>query len=141
MRINSSIFFWILFVLVACQPKGKSEVAAILGIDEPEEWILVIHPEGCKTCLDSFYAELEELPQETPGALVILAKNSKSLLLNPLFENSPVPLHLDEEKKLIQEGLLEITDQILLFRSGSVEYFDILDYQRVIETINKPSRF
>lgn len=139
MRIKSSIFWWGLLVFVACQPKGKSEVAAVLGIDEPEMWILVIHPEGCKTCLESFYAELEELPQETPGALVILAKNSKSLRLNPLIENSPIPLYLDEEKKLINQGLVQLTDQILLFKSKSVLHVDILDYSRAIAQIkNNP---
>ena len=133
MRIKSAITlsFWLL--VTACQPKGKSEIASALGIAEPKEWILIINPEGCKTCLDSFYTALMELPENSPGIIIILAKNTKTLRLNPLIENSPIPLYLDEEKKLIQKGFLEKTDQILLFRSSCVEHIDILEYQKVFQ--------
>lgn len=63
----------LLCTLASCHQARKSQVAQLLAIPEPKEWILVIHPEGCKTCLDSFYSELEQLPVSSPGAIVILA--------------------------------------------------------------------
>lgn len=116
MRINQTRFYWLVLLFTACQPIGKSEVASILEIVEPKEWILVIHPEGCKTCLESFYLELMNLPKNSPGAIVILAKNSKSLRINPIIGDSPIPLYLDEQKLLIQERLVKMTDQILIFK-------------------------
>ena len=63
------------------------------------------------------------------------AKNSKTLRLHPLIENSAIPLYLDEQKLLIKEGLVQMTDQILLFRKDRAESFDILDYERVLQEI------
>lgn len=135
MRINSFIAFFILLGMVACKPKGKSEVAEILGIEEPKDWILVIHPEGCKTCLASFYDVLAALSPNSDAVIVILAKNSKNLRMFPLIENSPIPLYLDENKILIENGILELQDQILLFRENSVEKFDIMEYQSVFQSM------
>jgi hypothetical protein len=135
MTSKSAVVYLFLFGLMACKPQGKSEVSAILEINEPKNWILVIHPEGCKTCLDSFYEELMTLAPSTDGAIVILAKNSKTLRMNPLIQNSPIPLYLDEEKLLTHENLVKPTDQILLFKKGSVEKFDILDYQKVFQSM------
>lgn len=132
MRSKPSCFFWIVMLLTTCQPKGKNEVAGILGIPEPKEWILVIHPEGCKTCLDSFYEKLKTLPKDSPGAIIILAKNSKTLRMNPLIQASPIPIYLDEQKQLIQKGLVQMTDQILLFRGKGCTSFDILDYEHAL---------
>jgi hypothetical protein len=111
------------------------QVANALAIPQPKKWILVIHPEGCKTCLDSFYEELMTLSPTTDGAIVILAKNSKTLRMNPLIQNSPIPLYMDEEKQLIQKNLVLATDQILLYEPNGFQKFDILDYQRVIEEL------
>jgi len=116
---------------------GKNQVAQLLDIPEPREWILVIHPEGCKTCLDSFYSELEQLPVSSPGAIVILAKNSKTLRLNPLIEHPPIPLYLDEDKKLVREGLVSLTDQLVIFRTEEVRKFDILEYQRALDEFRR----
>lgn len=135
MRIERLILWIGLLLLVACSSPSKSKVSSILGIPEPEEWMLVIHPEGCKTCLDSFYSELQLLPKESPGAIVLIAKNSKTLRLHPFIENSPIPLYLDEQKSLIKEGLVQMTDQILLFRKDRAEPFDILDYERALQEI------
>jgi hypothetical protein len=135
MTSKSAVVYLFLFGLMACKPQGKSEVSAILEINEPKNWILVIHPEGCKTCLDSFYEELMTLAPSTDGAIVILAKNSKTLRMNPLIQNSPIPLYLDEEKQLIQKNLVLATDQILLFEPNGFQKFDILDYQKVLEEL------
>ena len=135
MKIKSSVFCWILLALVACQPKGKSEIAAILGINEPEEWILVIHPEGCKTCLDEFYYQLEKIQNIDSGAIVILSKNTKSLRAIPLISNSPLPLYLDEKKKLIKKNLINKSDQIILFKNNGAQKFDILNYQKVFNQL------
>lgn len=116
MRINNALIFFLFLGSFACMPAGKSEVSEILGIEEPKDWILVIHPEGCKTCLDSFYTELMKLPTSSKGAIVLLAKNSKALRMSPLIENSPVPLYLDENKTLIQKGTVDPKDQILVFK-------------------------
>ena len=97
--------------------------------------MLVIHPEGCKTCLDSFYSDLQLLPKESPGAVVLIAKNSKTLRLHPFIENSPIPLYLDEQKLLIKEGLVQITDQILLFKDERLKSFDILEYEGALKEI------
>jgi hypothetical protein len=56
--------------------------------------------------------------------------------MNPLVENSPIPLYLDEEKLLIQENLVDPTDQILVFSKDGVKGFDILDYQKALEELN-----
>ncbi len=133
-----SKWIWVNFLLLAifsCKPEGKSEVADILGFDEPKDWILVIHPEGCKTCLDSFYDELLRLSPRNDGAIVIIAKNSKNLRMIPLIEKPPIPLYLDENKKLIREGIVELEDQILVFKEKSIERFDILEYQNVFQAL------
>jgi hypothetical protein len=135
MKIKSFTLGIGLLCLVACSSRSKSKVASILGVPEPKEWMLVIHPEGCKTCLDSFYSELQLLTKESPGAIVLIAKNSKTLRLHPFIENSPIPLYLDEQKLLIKEGLVQMTDQILLFRKGDFESFDILNYERALRKI------
>jgi hypothetical protein len=135
MRISSVFTFLILLGLVACKQKGKSEVAELLGIEEPMDWLLVIHPEGCKTCLESLYDDLALLTPNADAAIVILAKNSKNLRMIPLIQESPIPLHLDENKVLIEKGILELQDQILLFKDGSVEKFDILNYEKVFHSI------
>jgi hypothetical protein len=135
MRIRPTFLYLLLVGMMACNSKGKSEVASILGIEEPKEWILVIHPEGCKTCMESFYDVLATLPPNPDAAIVILAKNSKNLRMIPLIENSPIPLYLDENKILIEKGILEIQDQILLFKDGGMEKFDILNYQKVFQSI------
>lgn len=114
---------------------GKKEVADILKIKEPKEWILVVHPEGCKTCLESLYVELESLPTSSPGAIIVIAKNSKDLRLHPLFETSPIPLFLDENKTLIEHGLIRPEDQILLFRNNGIKKFDILNYQAALSEL------
>lgn len=133
---NERFILWIgLIWLGACSSPSKSKVSSTLGIPEPEEWMLVIHPEGCKTCLDSFYSDLQLLPKESPGAVVLIAKNSKTLRLHPFIENSPVPLYLDEQKLLIKEGLVQITDQILLFKDERVKSFDILEYKGALKEI------
>jgi hypothetical protein len=130
--------WWILTIvcLNSCQQIDIVQIANTLAIPEPKKWILVIHPEGCKTCLDSFYEELMTLPPSEDGAIVILAKNTKTLRMNPLVENSPIPLYLDEEKLLIQENLVDPTDQILVFSKDGVKGFDILDYQKALEELN-----
>ena len=137
MRINHSLIFFLFLGSFACKPAGKSEVSEILGIKEPKDWILVIHPEGCKTCLDSFYTDLMKLPTSSKGAIVLLAKNSKALRMSPLIENSPVPLYLDENKTLIQKGTVDPKDQILVFKENKVEKFDILNYQEVFQELEK----
>lgn len=113
----------------------KKEVADILKIKEPKEWILVVHPEGCKTCLESLYVELESIPTSSPGAIIVIAKNSKDLRLHPLFETSPIPLFLDENKTLIEHGLIRPEDQILLFRNNGIKKFDILNYQAALSEL------
>lgn len=132
MRTNLFHFLLITLIVLSCSPKNKKEVADILKIKEPKEWILVIHPEGCKTCLESLYAELENLPATSPGGIVVIAKNSKDLRLHPLFETSPIPLVLDENKTLIEHGLVRPEDQILLLRNDGVQRFDILNYQEAL---------
>jgi hypothetical protein len=135
MKISSVFTFLILLGLVACKQKGKSEVAELLGIEEPKDWILVIHPEGCKTCLESLYDDLASLTPNVDAAIVILAKDSKNLRMIPLIQDSPIPLHLDEYKVLIEKGILELQDQILLFKDGSVEKFEIVNYEKVFNSI------
>jgi len=135
MTSKSAVVYLFLFGLMACKPQGKSKVSAILEINEPKNWILVIHPEGCKTCLDSFYEELMTLSPSTDGAIVILAKNSKTLRMNPLIQNPPIPLYLDEDKLLIHKNLIKPTDQILIFSKDGLQSFDILDYQQVLEEL------
>lgn len=135
MRNSPVVLYLILLGLIACKPKGKSEVAEILGIEEPKDWILVIHPEGCKTCLESLYDDLASLTSNADAAIVILAKSSKNLRMIPLIQDSPLPLYLDEYKVLIEKGVLELQDQILLFKDGSVEKFDILNYEKVFHSI------
>jgi hypothetical protein len=129
--------WWILTIvcLNSCQQIDIVQIANTLAIPEPKKWILVIHPEGCKTCLDSFYEELMTLAPSTDGAIVILAKNSKTLRMNPLIQNSPIPLYLDEEKLLIEKNLVKATDQILIFSKDGLQSFDILDYQQVLEEL------
>lgn len=75
------------------------------------------------------------LPKNSPGAIVILAKNSKSLRINPIIGDSPIPLYLDEQKLLIQERLVKMTDQILIFKQDGFKTFDILDYKRALDEI------
>lgn len=99
MRIKGIFTISIFFLILGCTGNTKNIVAEVLQIPEPVDWILAIHPEGCKTCLDQLYQELSEL-ETTNGAIVILAKNTKIMRLNPLFEQSPIPVYLDEEKKL-----------------------------------------
>ena len=65
----------------------------------------------------------------------MIAKNTKTLRLHPLIENSPIPLYLDEQKKLIKEELVQMTDQILLFRAEGFTSFDILDYENALSEI------
>jgi hypothetical protein len=135
MRTNSLTFLIVLLILGACTSHTKTTVSSVLSIPEPKEWVLVVHPEGCKTCLDSFYSELQLLSENSPGAIVLIAKNSKTLRLHPLIENSPIPLYLDEQKLLIKEGIVQMTDQILLFRKDDFKSFDILDYERALSEI------
>jgi hypothetical protein len=123
-----------LLAIFSCKPEGKSKVAQLLEIDEPQDWILVIHPEGCKTCLDQLYQELSQL-QTANGVIVIVAKNTKTLRLNPLFGQSLNPIHLDEEKKLIQEGIVDFQDQILLFSADELEKFEILNYETLLTSL------
>jgi len=121
----------LLFIWGCTGGNRKNRVAALLEIPEPKDWILVIHPEGCKTCLDSFYSELLDLPPTTGGSIVILGKSSKTLRLNPLIENSPIPRYLHETKRHIQERIVDLQDQILVFKENEVLRFDILDYEKV----------
>ena len=65
----------------------------------------------------------------------MIAKNTKTLRLHPLIENSPIPLYLDEQKNLIKEELVQMTDQILLFRAEGFTSFDILDYENALSEI------
>jgi|TARA_R100000149_G_C5771952_1_gene71923 hypothetical protein len=65
----------------------------------------------------------------------LIAKNTKTLRLHPLIENSPIPLYLDEQKNLIKEELVQMTDQILLFREEGFTSFDILDYENALSEI------
>lgn len=134
MKIKLILIVSIFFLVLGCTGDNKNRVAEILKISQPEDWILVIHPEGCKTCLDHLYQELRQL-EATNGAIVILAKNTKIMRLNPLFEQSSVPVYLDEEKKLIQEGIVDLQDQILLFSKEGIEKFEILNYESLFTSI------
>ena len=73
--------------------------------------------------------------KEAPGAIVLIAKNTKTLRLHPLIENSPIPLYLDEQKNLIKGELVQMTDQILLFKEEGFTSFDILDYENALSEI------
>lgn len=134
MRIKEIFFFSTFLLILGCTGDNKNRVAEILGISQPTDWILVIHPEGCKTCLDQLYQELSEF-KTTSGAIVIVAKNTKTMRLNPLFEQSPAPVYLDEEKKLIQEGIVDLQDQILLFSNEGIEKFEILNYETLFASL------
>lgn len=136
MKIKRISFLLILFLVFGCIKKNKNKITEILEIAEPRDWVLVIHPEGCKTCLDQLYQELGAL-EITNGSIVIVAKNTKSMRLNPLFEHSPVPVYLDEEKKLIQEGIVDFQDQILLFSNEGWQEFEILDYKALFSSLAK----
>lgn len=135
MKTNSFLLILITLICTSCVSKEKKEIAIALQIKEPKEWILIVHPEGCKTCLESFYAELENLPPSSSGAIVVIAKNSKNLRLHPLFEISPIPIYLDENKTLIEHGLVRPEDQILLFRNNGVKRYDILNYQAALSEL------
>lgn len=135
MKTRAFFYFLLLFLSVSCTTPDKSHISDVLGIEEPKKWILIIHPEGCKTCLDSLYDKLMQLEKDTPGAIVILAKNSKTLRMQPLIGNSPIPLYLDEQKVLIDKGLVELTDQILWVDKDQIQKFDILEYQKVLDLI------
>jgi hypothetical protein len=134
MRTKEICIISIFFLVLGCTGNTKNIVAEVLEIPEAANWILVIHPEGCKTCLDQLYLELSEI-KTTNGAIVIVAKNTKILRLNPLFDQSSVPVYLDEESRLIQEGVVELQDQILLFKADGVETFEILNYESLFTRI------
>jgi len=134
MKIKVILIVSIFFLVLGCSGKNKNRVAEILQISHAVDWILVIHPEGCKTCLDQLYQELSDL-EPANGAIVIVAKNTKIMRLNPLFEQSSVPVYLDEEKKLIQEGIVDLQDQILLFSNEGIEKFEILNYESLFTSI------
>lgn len=135
MRIDALLIFLLLLGFSSCRQSAKNEISKILGIDQTTEWILVIHPEGCKTCLDSFYTDLLDLPSNSGGVIVLLNKNSKSLRLHPIIEHTRIPLFLDQNKILLQKGILEPTDQILIFRENKVEKFNILNYQEALDNL------
>lgn len=40
-----------------------------------------------------------------------------------------ITIYMDEEKKLIKEGIVDLQDQILLFSADGVEKFEILNYE------------
>lgn len=135
MRTKEICIISIFFLVLGCTGNTKNIVAEVLEIPEPADWVLVIHPEGCKTCLEQLYNELSEL-ETANGAIVIVAKNTKIMRLNPLFELSSVPVYLDEEKKLIQEGIVDLQDQILLFKTDGVETFEILNYESLLASLS-----
>ncbi|QYH37335.1 hypothetical protein GYM62_00340 [Algoriphagus sp. NBT04N3] len=135
MKIKTLFILMGFFAFLSCSNPNKSKISGVLNISEPEDWILVVNPEGCKTCLDSFYSELQLLPKDSPGTIVLIAKNSKTLRQHPLIEKSPIPLYLDEQKILIEEELVQMTDQILLFRGKGFTSFDILDYENALSEI------
>jgi hypothetical protein len=94
----------------------------------------VIHPQGCKTCLNGFYSELLDSyyyrwSNSHPG------KKSKTLRRNPLIATAPIPLYLDKTKRLIQERIVDLQDQILIFKENEVVRFGILDYQQVFQEL------
>ncbi|WP_339702820.1 hypothetical protein [Algoriphagus aquimarinus] len=134
MRIKRILIVSIIFLVLGCSGKNKNRVAEVLEIPEPGDWILVIHPEGCKTCLDQLYQELSDF-ELANGVIVIVAKNTKTMRLNPLFQQSSVPIYLDEEKKLITEGIVDLQDQILLFSADGVEAFEILNYESLFTSL------
>jgi hypothetical protein len=55
----------------------------------------------------------------------------------PLIQDLPIPLHLDENKVLTEKVILELEDQILLFKDGNMEKFDVLDYECSLAEIKR----
>lgn len=136
MRIKEILIFSSLLLVIGCSGSNTNRITEILEIPDSYNWILVIHSEGCKTCLDHLYQKLSNL-EPANGSIVIVSKNSRILRLNPLFEQTSVPVYLDEEKKLIQEGILDLQDQILLFSNEGIEKFDIMDYESLLTRMGK----
>ncbi|WP_192346756.1 hypothetical protein [Algoriphagus sp. Y33] len=130
----------LLLFLISCKTTlSKDEVNRVLGVEEANDWILVIHPAGCRTCLDQLYQTLSEL-ELTGGAIVIVAKNSKTLRMSAIFEQSPVPLYLDEQRVLLKKGLIKYQDQLLLFSGGSIKRYEIMEYLLLVEKLKEVDR-
>lgn len=133
--------FLLLLLLISCRPAvTKEKIERVLGIEEANEWLLVIHPAGCKTCLDQLYQELGELELKG-GAIVLVARNSKDLRMSDIYEQSPVPLYLDEQKVLLKKGLIEYQDQLLLFTGKTTEKYEALEYQLLIDKLKQSESF
>jgi hypothetical protein len=82
-----------------------------------------------------FLFRITRTPTIIDGAIVILAKKSKTLRRNPLIATAPIPLYLDKTKRLIQERIVDLQDQILIFKENEVVRFGILDYQQVFQEL------
>ncbi|SIO00693.1 hypothetical protein [Algoriphagus halophilus] len=136
MKIRKIIIFCSLLLIWSCAKTTKSSVSETMSFPEPKEWILVINPEGCKTCLDHLYHELSEL-NISKGAILIIAKNNKSMRLNPLFEKSPVPVYLDEKNKLIDKGFVDFQDQLLIVSNEGALHFDILEFESLLAKLKQ----
>ena len=133
------LFALIFLIGVGCnRPKSEKEiVAGLLEMPESLEWILVINPAGCKTCLDQFYDALSHLTTSN-GAIVIVSIQTEVLIASPLLQKkSQVPFYFDDKKMLIQEDVIHFLDQILLFKNGVKEKFEIIAFQEVLDELSQ----
>lgn len=124
MKINIFLNFILSFIIASCSCKkenDKEQVRKICMISENPEWILVINPSGCKTCLDQFYQKLSDL-KESKGVIVLILKNSKEFKANNHFQNSKTPIYFDESRQLIKYKLVHKEDEFVLFETGIRKY-------------------
>ncbi len=138
MKIKASFFVVISFLLIGCDVSRpeKEIVSELLDLPESLNWVMVINPSGCKTCLDEFYEALSQVTIKG-GAIVIITPHTKGLRALPLFQKSQVPIIFDKHKILIQEGLVDFLDQIILFYKDDKQKFSIQDHLNVLEELLK----
>jgi hypothetical protein len=67
----------------------------------------------------------------------LLLCQTEVLSASPLLQKSRVPLYFDDKKMLIQEEVIHFLDQILLFKNGVKEKFEIIAFQEVLDELSQ----
>lgn len=141
MKIKYSLFFILIF-LSSCDNSEKNqigEIRKIFSIPQEIQWVLIVNPGTCKTCLENFLSRIHRVNKPDSQGLIFLVVNSqKEIKANHRTDQWGFHVIFDLEKKLIDQGIIQKESELILITPNSKSEFSLergLDVLNILEEL------